>query len=101
MDTPALGARPQRGGLLLVDLIVGGNARSTDGWRQAQFRVRNFRHGKMSRSPARICVLPIRSVFYPVQEICMAALSYPDTRYEPSPLLDLNSRAERERLSAS
>src|ERR1700760_2661981 len=31
----------------------------------------------------------------------MAALTYPDTRYEPSPLVDLNSRAERERLSAS
>ena len=30
----------------------------------------------------------------------MAGLSYPDTRYEPSPLVDLNSRAERERLSA-
>ena len=31
----------------------------------------------------------------------MAALTYPETRYEPSPLVDLNSRAERERLSAS
>jgi hypothetical protein len=31
----------------------------------------------------------------------MAALTYPDSRYEPSPLVDLNSRAERERLSAS
>jgi hypothetical protein len=31
----------------------------------------------------------------------MAALTYPDTRYEPSPLVDLNSRAERQRLSAS
>ena len=31
----------------------------------------------------------------------MAALTYPDTRYEPSPLVDLNSRAERERLSAA
>jgi hypothetical protein len=31
----------------------------------------------------------------------MAALTYPDTRYEPSPLVDLNSRAERERLSGS
>ena len=31
----------------------------------------------------------------------MAALTYPDTRYEPSPLVDLSSRAERERLSAS
>ena len=31
----------------------------------------------------------------------MAALTYPDTRYEPSPLIDLNSRAERERLSAA
>ena len=31
----------------------------------------------------------------------MAALTYPDTRYEPSPLVDLNSREERERLSAS
>ena len=29
----------------------------------------------------------------------MAALSYPSTRYEPTPLVDLNSRAERERLS--
>ena len=31
----------------------------------------------------------------------MAALTYPESRYEPSPLVDLNSRAERERLSAS
>jgi Protein of unknown function (DUF2384) len=31
----------------------------------------------------------------------MAALTYPDTRYEPSPLVDLNARTERERLSAS
>jgi len=31
----------------------------------------------------------------------MAALTYPDTRYEPSPLVDLNAREERERLSAS
>jgi Protein of unknown function (DUF2384) len=31
----------------------------------------------------------------------MAALTYPDTRYEPSPLVDLNSREERERLSAA
>src|SRR5580658_9576292 len=31
----------------------------------------------------------------------MVALTYPDTRYEPSPLVDLNSRDERERLSAS
>jgi hypothetical protein len=31
----------------------------------------------------------------------MAALTYPDTRYEPSPLVDLNARAERERLSAA
>jgi hypothetical protein len=31
----------------------------------------------------------------------MVALTYPDTRYEPSPLVDLNSREERERLSAS
>ncbi|HEY4341287.1 MAG TPA: antitoxin Xre/MbcA/ParS toxin-binding domain-containing protein [Steroidobacteraceae bacterium] len=31
----------------------------------------------------------------------MSALTYPQSRYEPSPLVDLNSRAERERLSAS
>jgi hypothetical protein len=31
----------------------------------------------------------------------MAALTYPDTRYEPAPLVDLNSRAERERLSGA
>ncbi|MEJ0005413.1 MAG: antitoxin Xre/MbcA/ParS toxin-binding domain-containing protein [Steroidobacteraceae bacterium] len=31
----------------------------------------------------------------------MAALTYPDTRYQPSPLVDLNSRTVRERLSAS
>jgi hypothetical protein len=31
----------------------------------------------------------------------MVALTYPDTRYEPSPLVDLNSREARERLSAS
>jgi hypothetical protein len=31
----------------------------------------------------------------------MPALTYPESRYEPSPLVDLNSRAERERLSAS
>src|SRR4051794_30063858 len=31
----------------------------------------------------------------------MAALSYPATRYEPSPVIDLASRAERERLSPS
>ncbi len=29
----------------------------------------------------------------------MAALTYPDSRYEPSPLVDLNAREERERLS--
>jgi hypothetical protein len=29
------------------------------------------------------------------------ALSYPDTRYEPSPLVDLSARKERERLSPS
>src|SRR4051812_127583 len=28
-----------------------------------------------------------------------AAASYPATRYEPSPLVDLNAKAERERLS--
>lgn len=28
-----------------------------------------------------------------------AALSYPATRYEPSPLIDLSAKAERERLS--
>jgi hypothetical protein len=31
----------------------------------------------------------------------MPALTYLESRYEPSPLVDLNSRAERERLSAS
>ncbi len=31
----------------------------------------------------------------------MPGLTYPDSRFEPSPLVDLNSRAERERLSAS
>lgn len=31
----------------------------------------------------------------------MVALTYPDTRYEPSPLVDLNSREERQRLSVS
>ncbi len=31
----------------------------------------------------------------------MVALTYPESRYEPSPLVDLNSREERERLSAS
>jgi hypothetical protein len=31
----------------------------------------------------------------------MPPLTYPESRYEPSPLVDLNSRAERERLSAS
>jgi hypothetical protein len=31
----------------------------------------------------------------------MAALSYPATRYEPSPVIDLASREERERLSPS
>ena len=31
----------------------------------------------------------------------MAELAYPSTRYEPAPLVDLNSRAERERLSGS
>jgi hypothetical protein len=31
----------------------------------------------------------------------MPALTYPESRYEPSPLVDLNSRAERERLSVS
>ena len=31
----------------------------------------------------------------------MAALTYPDTRYEPAPLVDLNSREERARLSVS
>ena len=29
----------------------------------------------------------------------MAALTYPETRYEPSPVIDLASKAERERLS--
>ena len=29
------------------------------------------------------------------------ALSYPVTRYEPSPLVDLSTKAERERLSPS
>lgn len=29
----------------------------------------------------------------------MAASAYPATRYEPSPLIDLNDKAERERLS--
>ena len=31
----------------------------------------------------------------------MPQLTYPDTRYEPSPLVDLASKAERERLSPS
>lgn len=31
----------------------------------------------------------------------MTGLSYPTTRYEPSPVVDLTSRAERARLSAS
>lgn len=31
----------------------------------------------------------------------MTALTYPATRYEPSPVIDLASRAERERLSPS
>jgi hypothetical protein len=31
----------------------------------------------------------------------MAALTYPATRYEPSPLVDLGSKAERERLGPS
>jgi hypothetical protein len=31
----------------------------------------------------------------------MTGLTYPDTRYEPSPLVDLASKAERERLSPS
>jgi Protein of unknown function (DUF2384) len=31
----------------------------------------------------------------------VAALTYPKTRYEPSPLIDLNSKAERERLGPS
>ena len=31
----------------------------------------------------------------------MADLAYPLTRYDPAPLIDLNSRAERGRLSAS
>lgn len=31
----------------------------------------------------------------------MTGLSYPATRYEPSPVVDLTSRAERARLSAS
>jgi len=31
----------------------------------------------------------------------MSGLTYPDTRYEPAPLVDLNAKAERERLSAS
>ena len=31
----------------------------------------------------------------------MAELAYPSTRYEPAPLIDLNSRSERERLSGS
>ena len=31
----------------------------------------------------------------------MAALTYPATRYEPAPLVDLNSKAERERLGPS
>jgi hypothetical protein len=31
----------------------------------------------------------------------MAALTYPATRYEPSPVIDLASKAERERLSPS
>ena len=31
----------------------------------------------------------------------MPSLSYPATRYEPSPLIDLTSKTERERLSAS
>ena len=31
----------------------------------------------------------------------MAAMSYPATRYEPSPVIDLASKAERERLSPS
>jgi Protein of unknown function (DUF2384) len=35
------------------------------------------------------------------QEDPVAALTYPDTRYEPSPLVDISSRQERERLSAS
>jgi hypothetical protein len=30
----------------------------------------------------------------------MTSLAYPSTRYEPSPLIDLQSRAERERLSS-
>lgn len=31
----------------------------------------------------------------------MAQIAYPTTRYDPIPLIDLHSRAERERLSAS
>ena len=31
----------------------------------------------------------------------MASLAYPSTRYEPSPVVDLSSRDERERLSPS
>lgn len=31
----------------------------------------------------------------------MPQLAYPSTRYEPAPLIDLNSKAERERLSGS
>ena len=31
----------------------------------------------------------------------MAAMTYPATRYEPSPVIDLASKAERERLSPS
>jgi hypothetical protein len=31
----------------------------------------------------------------------MPRLAYPETRYDPAPLIDLNARAERERLSGS
>ena len=31
----------------------------------------------------------------------MTALTYPATRHEPSPVIDLASKAERERLSPS
>src|SRR5262245_56822086 len=36
-----------------------------------------------------------------IGESAMGALSYPATRYAPSPLVDLSDKAERERLSPS
>src|ERR1700722_17923689 len=40
-------------------------------------------------------------ISYRTGDRTMPQLAYPATRYDPTPLIDLNSKAERERLSGS